>query len=161
MSPEITIRKLSAAGEQVIAYRGEVLERGANSIVVRAVLDHEGGRFGTLELERGDVFLETYFENRWYNIFEVWDERSQHLKGWYFNIARPAVIEDQEIRQEDLALDFVVDPQGRSYVFDRDEFEELPLTDQDKDRAEATLRELQSLLEARKGPFLRLRKGRP
>lgn len=161
MSSEITIRKLSAAGEEIIAYTGEVLEREADSIKVRAVFDHEGSRYGTLEIERGDVFIEGYFENRWYNIFEVRDGTSDRLKGWYCNIARPAVIEDQEVLQEDLALDFVVDPEGVSYVFDREEFEVLPLSAEDREQAQHALKELQELLEERKGPFQWLIKGRP
>lgn len=161
MSSEITIHKLSAAGEEIIVYTGEVLERDGDSVKVRAVFNHKGSRFGTLEIERGDVFIESYFENRWYNIFEVRDGESGRLKGWYCNIVRPAVIEDQEVRQEDLALDFVVDPEGVPYVFDREEFEELSLSAEEREQAQAALQELQQLLEERKGPFRRLRKERP
>lgn len=161
MSSEITIHKLSAAGEEIIVYTGEVLERDGDSVKVRAVFNHKGSRFGTLEIERGDVFIESYFENRWYNIFEVRDGESGRLKGWYCNIVRPAVIEDQEVRQEDLALDFVVDPEGVPNVFDREEFEELSLSAEEREQAQAALQELQQLLEERKGPFRRLRKERP
>lgn len=159
MTETILIHKLSAEGEEVISYAGVMLKRLPGALTLRAVLEHDGGRFGPLELQRGDVMIETYYQDRWYNIFEVHDGSSGRLKGWYCNIARPPLIEAGQINQEDLALDFVVDPEGVGYVFDREEFEELDLTDSERRQAEGALRELESLLADQNGPFAVLAQG--
>ena len=44
-------------------------------------------------LRRGDRFIETYYTDRWYNIFEIHAREDDRLKGWYCNIAKPAVME--------------------------------------------------------------------
>lgn len=161
MRRKILIRKLSANGDELVSYQGEVIERGPDSITIKAIFARDGARFGTLEIERGDQFIETFYEDRWYNVFEIRDGKSNRLKGWYCNIARPARIEDNELRQEDLALDFAVDPVGRAYVFDRAEFEELHLSGEEREQALSALAELQEQLRYRRGPFQPITDGRP
>ena len=54
---------------------------------------------------------------------------------------------------EDLALDLVVYPDGRSRVLDEDEFAALPLSAEERSRARRALEELQELCRRREGPF--------
>ena len=75
----------------------------------------------------GDHFLEHYYTERWYNIFEV---RSAEgiLKGWYCNITRPALIEGDVVTSEDLELDLFVAPDRRHLLrLDTEEFAALAL----------------------------------
>ncbi len=82
---------------------------------------------GTI-IRTGDRFIETYFTERWYNVFEIHDREDDRLKGWYCNIGRPAVMESENtISYVDLALDLWVAPDGSQTVLDEDEFDALDL----------------------------------
>lgn len=153
MTELVQVVKLSSAGEEVISYPGEIIWRSPGSVRVEAEFSRDAVQVGKLILERGDRFIETYYDDRWYNVFEVRDRQSGEIKGWYCNIARPAVIGRDEIRQQDLELDFVVYPDGSFQTFDMAEFIELDLDEPDRSRALAALAELQQLLNDREGPF--------
>jgi protein associated with RNAse G/E len=99
--------------------------------------------------------VETFYADRWYNVFEIHDGQTGELKGWYCNLARPARLEGSDLTQEDLALDLVVYPDGRMEVHDREEFEALALSEEERARVEAGLLELKSLAAAGEGPFRR------
>ena len=95
---------------------------------------------------QGDRFIETYYTDRWYNIFEVHDREDDRLKGWYCNIAKPAVMEAGErISYVDLALDLWVAPDGTQTVLDEDEFAALALDAETRSKALRGLEELQAL----------------
>jgi predicted RNA-binding protein associated with RNAse of E/G family len=78
-------------------------------------------------LKRGDRFVETFYTDRWYNIFEIYDRDDGRLKGWYCNIGYPAVLEKNIVSYIDLALDLWVATDGKQAVLDEDEFLELPV----------------------------------
>ncbi|MBI3360563.1 MAG: DUF402 domain-containing protein, partial [Chloroflexi bacterium] len=105
MTP-ITIHKLNLAGEEVFAYSGEVVSRTPTSVVVEAYFTRND-RFdlGYTVFERGDRFVEYFFTDRWYNIFDVHAAGTDELRGWYCNVTRPAVCTDGSVRAVDLALD--------------------------------------------------------
>ena len=146
----IIIRKLDLHGREVFAYPGRLLERSGNSALVEAFFERqERLDLGYTVFERGDRFLESFYTDRWYNIFEVHARGTGALRGWYCNITRPAVITSEEIRAVDLALDLWVSPQGESRVLDEDEFEALALPAAEAAAARAALVELQDL--ARRG----------
>lgn len=152
MSQPVIVHKLDHQGREVWSYTGRTLARGARWWRLEAFFDRENQKVGELELRSGDRFVETFYANRWYNVFAVHD--GERLKGFYCNITRPARLEDSgHIYAEDLALDLIVYPDGRWDVMDEDEFTALPLPDWERQQAHQALAELQLLATRREGPF--------
>jgi hypothetical protein len=150
----ITVHKLDHRGREVWQYPGLAIERTPSELTLEAYFDRDDQTIGGLSLRRGDRFIETYFNDRWYNIFAVYDGREGALKGWYCNMARPARIEPGHVFAEDLALDLIVDRLGRWVVLDQDEFERLEIPSQDRAHAIEALEELQRLAAAHNPPFV-------
>lgn len=150
----ITVIKLDHRGREVFRYQGEVLARNATWVQLEArfgrdeVLVAEGVRF-----RRGDRFVEWFYSDRWHNIFEIHDADDDHLKGWYCNITRPALLSGDMVRSEDLALDLWVGPDGRQVVLDESEFAALPLDAAERSRAWAELEALLRAVRERRPPF--------
>ncbi len=143
MTREITVTKRNAAGKEVWHYNGTLLQQDANIIVLEAFFRSPDLPFMGTVLREGDRFIETYYTDRWYNIFEIHDRENDHLKGWYCNITRPAVWEaEDQLSYEDLALDLWVDPDGTQTVLDEDEFTELELDPQTESEAMKAMEEL-------------------
>ncbi len=150
----ITVHKLDHRGQEVWRYPGRLIEQTPSSLVLEAFFDRDSQTIGGMTLRRGDRFIETYYADRWYNIFAVHDGRDGPLKSWYCNIARPARFEPGHLFAEDLALDLIVDRLGRWIVLDQEEFERLEIPLQDRERAIQTLEELQHLAATRAAPFI-------
>jgi protein associated with RNAse G/E len=74
------------------------------------------------------------------------------LKGWYCNITKPAVIEDDSVSYVDLALDLWVSADGTRKVLDEDELEALGLDEATKQKAFDGLRELEEYFESKNPP---------
>lgn len=136
--------KKNLAGEVVWQYEGKVLRREDNLLILEAFFDRDDMPFQETVWKRGDRFVETYYADRWYNIFEIYDRDTAALKGWYCNVCQPAVIGDDFVAYVDLALDLWVAPDGRQTVLDEDEFEALHLDEDLKRNARAGLRELRA-----------------
>jgi uncharacterized protein len=148
---EITIIKQNVQGEETWRYTGGVLEQDEHSILIEAYFNRPDTPFHGIMLGEGDRFVEIYFSDRWYNIFQVHDRNNETLKGWYCNITRPAVITPDRIEYIDLALDLLVFPDGRQLVLDQDEFDILPLDDATRQKALDALPELQKLINPLNG----------
>jgi uncharacterized protein len=148
---ELTIIKQNVQGEETWRYTGRVLEQDDHSILIEANFNRPDTPFHGMMLGEGDRFVEIYFSDRWYNIFQIHDRNDESLKGWYCNITRPAVITSDRIEYIDLALDLLVFPDGRQLVLDQDEFDELPLDDATRQKALDTLPELQKLINPLNG----------
>jgi len=104
-------------------------------------------------IKHGDRFVEVYYTDRWYNIFEIYDRDDGRRKGWYCNIGRPAVMETEDvISYVDLVLDLWIAPDGTQTVLDEDEFAALDLDAETRSRAWAALEELQTLFRANHEP---------
>lgn len=103
-----------------------------------------------ITLKRNDRFVETFYSNRWYNIFEIYDRDDGRFKGWYCNIGKPAIIADDFVSYVDLALDLWVSADGRQTVLDEDELAAWNLDDQLKLKVYESLQELKSHLSNRK-----------
>jgi uncharacterized protein len=144
---EILVSKLNPHGQETWHYTGRVLERGAQFIRLEAKYNRDDTPFHGIVLRHGDRFIETYFADRWYNIYEIHDVQTGTLKGWYCNVARPAEIGDERVAYVDLALDLCVYPDGRQLVLDEDEFAELGLAAEESQAARSALRELQELFQ--------------
>lgn len=138
----ITVFKCDVDGKVTWQYRGTILEQTENRIVINARFNQKDTPFMGIEIRRGDLFIETYFLDRWYNIFEIHDQEEDHIKGWYCNIGRPAVLKENSLFYTDLALDLWVTPDGEMHVLDEDEFEALGLCAQDRENALIALGEV-------------------
>jgi predicted RNA-binding protein associated with RNAse of E/G family len=140
---QIKIVKHSLLGKPPFEYAGELVERGEDHIVVRAVFKLGGVTIIDIPVHPGDRFLETYYRERWYNIYEIRSAHGDTLKGWYCNISYPAQISAEVVSFRDLALDLVVYPDGRQVVLDEDEFATLQIPEEDRRKALQALKQLQ------------------
>ena len=156
MSNAVTVHKLNEQGVEVFRYSGILVGDQGTSLTLEARFERADVQFFEVTFQEGDRFVETYYSDRWFNIFEIHDADDDHLKGWYCNITRPARFEQGHIYAEDLALDLLVYPDGRLRVLDEAEFEEQELSVSDRANALSALEELKRWVEARKGPFSKL-----
>jgi protein associated with RNAse G/E len=149
----ITVSKLNSLGETKIQYEGEIIERLTDGIVILAYWKHPLKDLGYAHFEPGDRFTEYYYTNRWFNIFDI-STAGGERKGWYCNIAEPALIYDDQIKQIDLLLDIWVDPWGTLQLLDEDEFEaDTTLNDQQRTSARQGLHELFEMIATQTDPF--------
>jgi uncharacterized protein len=146
----VTVLKLDLDGKETWRYSGQVLERSSQQILLEAFFNRPDTPFHGILLRQGDRFIETFFSDRWYNIFELRDKDDDHLKGWYCNIGCPADIQEEVVSYVDLALDLLVYPDGRQLVLDEDEFEALSLEPEVRQKARQGLHELQALFSSKK-----------
>ena len=153
MTNAMTVHKLNHASEETLSYPGRVLARDQRSVILEAFFNREPMELGYVTLKPGDRFVEYFYSDRWYNVFTIYDADDGQLKGWYCNITRPAAIAEGSVRAEDLALDYFVQPAGREFILDEDEFVTLPLPPEEVRAARAALAELQALAAQRAGPF--------
>jgi uncharacterized protein len=141
----ITVIKRNTAGEETWRYSGELLKHEGNSVNLEALFNRDDMPFMDITLKRGDRFMETFYTDRWYNIFEIYDRENGALKGWYCNVSRPAVFETDEcLSYIDLALDLWVAPNGTQFVLDEDEFNELDLDQETHRNALLALEQLKT-----------------
>lgn len=146
---QITVNKRNLQGEVTWRYTGKVLERGENFVLLEAKFNRSDLPFHGIILKRGDRFVETFYSDRWYNIFEIYDREDGRFKGWYCNIAYPAEIEHQQVSYIDLALDLLVYPDGQQLVLDEAEFDEMPLSLEVQSQALSALDELQNIFKGK------------
>lgn len=154
----ITIRLVKPLKGIVVTFEAELVASTATSVVVQAPWSRGVIDLGLLVFEPGDRLTEHYYSDRWYNIFELYDTEGR-LKGWYCNIARPAVIGDHAVESEDLELDLLVSADRRELrLDDEDEFAARNLEREDPAAhvaALAALEELRQLIAAGAPPFER------
>ena len=143
-SIKITVIKLDHEGRETWRYSGNLIKHRSNLITLEAFFDRADIEFHGITLAFGDRFVETYYFDRWYNIFEIHDKENDRLKGWYCNVSSPAELQDHRIIYRDLALDLLVFPDGRQIVLDEDEFNNLQLNQKERQKAIAALTELQA-----------------
>jgi len=129
ISNKIDVVKRNHLGWEVFRYPGQVLELNDSFVLLEAFFTFEAVEVEEIVLNQGDRFLETYYFDRWYNIFEIHSKLDDRLKAYYCNIGYPAVLVDGEVSYRDLALDLLVRPDGQETVLDLDEFEALQLDD--------------------------------
>jgi predicted RNA-binding protein associated with RNAse of E/G family len=150
----ITVIKNDHCGREVWRYTGRVLARGTTWVQLEARFERAHDVITPYHIfRRGDRFVEWFFSDRWYNIFEMHDVDDDHLKGWYCNITRPALLAGDTIYADDLALDLFVAPDGTNTVLDEEEFAALSLDETTRAQAKRALQELQERVAARHPPF--------
>jgi predicted RNA-binding protein associated with RNAse of E/G family len=149
----ITVIKLDHDGHEVWRYSGVVLARGETGVQLEAHFNRDDHDAGYVVFRRGDRYIEWFYADRMFNIFQIHDVDDDHLKGWYCNICNPADISDHEVRCEDLALDVWVAPSGELQVLDEDEFAALPIDVETRARALSALDQLRDHIRRGDYPF--------
>ena len=129
-SPRIKVQKKNLDGKVMVEYEGDEIGRAENSVTLEALFTRDDLPFMDVVFKKGDRFVEYYYADRWYNIFEIYDRDDGQVKGWYCNVGMPAIIEDGMVSYVDLALDLWVSTDGKQTVLDEDEFAELKLNDE-------------------------------
>lgn len=142
---DVMVVKLDLSRHEKWRYPGRLLKHGGTALLVEAHFNRDDLPFHGIVLGRGDRFVELFFTDRWYNIFEIHDRSDDHLKGWYCNVCMPAEWKTGQVSYVDLALDLLVYEDGRQLVLDEDEFDALLLEPQQRDQARAALTDLQNL----------------
>jgi len=138
---QITVIKLGLKREELWRYPATVINDLPNGVLIEAFFNRPVDLpFHDVTFHPGDRFLEMFYTDRRYNIFEVYDRESLELKCWYCNASRPAEIDVQKLSYVDLALDLMIYPDGRQLLLDEDEFRLLNIPDQErKDTLQAIL----------------------
>jgi protein associated with RNAse G/E len=144
MAEEILVVKCNIEGRETWRYRGQLLEQDSNRIILEAFFDRQDVVLHGMLLGRGDRFVETYYTDRWYNVFEIHAREDDRLRGWYCNITQPAIFDGWVITYVDLALDLLVFPDGRQIILDEDEFLGLDIPPDVRRKAREALAELQA-----------------
>ena len=134
-------------------WQGRLLSQELHEIHIEARFSAENGMMVDIPIAKGDRFLETYYDDRWFNVFEIRDKQDDSLKGWYCNIAAPAIIRPGEITFRDFALDLLVYPDGRQLVLDEDEFGDLNLPAHERIAALRAIETIRHTVAQREGPF--------
>ncbi|HLO28113.1 MAG TPA: DUF402 domain-containing protein [Anaerolineales bacterium] len=150
--PRIKVQKKNPEGKVTYEYEGVLISQDEHSLTLEALFDRADLPFMDVVFETGDRFVETYYTDRWYNIFAIHDHRNGKAKGWYCNIGKPAEIEDGVVSYVDLALDLWVSADGKQTVLDEDEFEELDLNEELRAEALKGLDEVKQLFLNGKPP---------
>jgi hypothetical protein len=132
---EFTVIKQNHLGEEVFRWNARLLERTDTHVVLEARFGLSGHFMGDIPLEVGDRFVETYYADRWYNVYEVHSQADDRIKCWYCNIAYPALISANELSFRDLALDLLVYANGRQLLLDEDEFDALDILPELREKA--------------------------
>lgn len=145
MKKTIVVIKKNIQLEETWRYQGIVVNNLGNEITIEAKFNREDFLLHGILLRQGDTFVETYYSDRWYNIFAMYDRDDGQLKGWYCNISYPAQISANQISYVDLALDLLVKPGGEQLVLDEDEFSNLEIDEQVRSKALQALTDLEQL----------------
>jgi hypothetical protein len=153
---DFTVYKRNHHGEVVWRYTGQVAARGETWVCLRAFFAPLRADLGFVIFQRGDLFIEWFFSDRWYNIFQVHAGVAGPLKGWYCNITRPADIADDWVAADDLALDIFVLPDGAVLLLDQDEFDQLGLSQAERMATLNAVQEIRNAVAARQPPFDRI-----
>ncbi|MEM8859871.1 MAG: DUF402 domain-containing protein [Chloroflexota bacterium] len=130
-----------------------ILNRSDCHITIEAFFNRDDYDAGFTVFKRDDRFVETFYNDRWYNVFAIYDRDDGGLKGWYCNITRPAQWDDEKLASDDIALDVWVpsDESKKPIVLDQEEFVELGLPPAES--AEA-LKAVDQILELAKANLL-------
>src|SRR5437588_4518609 len=149
----ITVVKQNPLGEAKVQYQGEIVEHTPHRVIIQAYWSRPTKNLGYTRFEPGDRFIEYYYSDRWFNIFDITDALEVR-KGWYCNVAEPARIFEDRIEQIDLFIVVWVTPQGETLILDEDEFAaDTTFSQRQRHGARQGLQELLEMIAARQGTF--------
>jgi len=145
------VKKNDHNGKELWQYPVEnILSRSESHITIEAFFNRDDYNAGFVTFKRNDRFIETFYNDRWYNVFAIYDRDDGALKGWYCNVTRPAVWDDQQLSSDDIALDVWVpaDESKKPIVLDQEEFVELGLNPAESAEALMAVDEILELAKA-------------
>ena len=151
-----TVIKLDHQGKEKIRYRGTLSKQFTGGVVIQAEWTLATYDLGYVRFETGDIFVEYYYTERWFNIFAIYSSDGIH-KGWYCNIVEPARISRERIEQVDLLLDVWINPAGEPLILDEDEFAQADLSEWQREGARQGLQDLLTMLATHEEVFSSLR----
>ena len=155
MNRPITVIKRNLQGEETWRYTGVLMHQDGTALHLEAPFNGPETPLMGITIKHGDWFVEVYYTDRWYNIFEIHDRDDGKLKGWYCNVGKPAVMEAEDlISYVDLVLDLWISPDGTQTLLDEDEFAALDLDTETCHQALVALDELQKLFNDKENPGL-------
>ena len=67
----ITVVKQNPLGEAKVQYQGEIVERTSHKVIIQAFWTRATKNLGYTSFEPGDHFIEYYYTDRWFNIFDI------------------------------------------------------------------------------------------
>jgi uncharacterized protein len=146
----VHVRKLRPDGSEAYSWDGSVLRCDEQGIVLQAEFNVPIRKLGYVTLRQGDVFIEFYYFDRWFNVFQI-SQPDGTLKGWYANLGRPAELDAATgvLSYVDLALDVWANPDNSHVVLDEDELAEvLAAFPEVRAEAEQGVAELMQLVES-------------
>jgi protein associated with RNAse G/E len=146
------VLKKNIKDEVTWQYDGVVLERGEKHVIIEALFNRDDLPFMDIILKRNDRFVETFYSDKWFNIFEIFDRDDGSHKGWYCNITKPAEIGADFVAYVDLALDLWVNAKGEQSVLDEDELLDLKLDEELMQKIYRSLDELKNIFLNKKLP---------
>lgn len=131
----LTVVKVAPNGEEVTRYPGVVETIPSDGwLIVRATWTNRLVALDGLEFHSGDVLLEWFSPDRWFNAFAV-HAPDGALRGWYGNVTYPAWLDDDEdpplLVWHDLYVDLIGLPDGTYTVRDDDELRDSNLAASD------------------------------
>ena len=157
LRPTMTVVKLDARHRVKLRYPAELVERRPDAVVLTAAWVLPARDLGCVRFEPGDRFTEHYYSDRWFDVQEVTGV-DRRRKGWYCDIAEPAVITEGRVSLVDLDLDVWVSATGEVVILDEDEFAANPvLSAAQRAGAREGLHTLLRMLEERQDAFAVLR----
>jgi len=142
-------------GTVKIEYSGTLRKRTDEHLSIDTGWSREPLDLGYVIFEPDDVWVETFYFDRWFNIFRIAD-REGNLKGFYANVTYPPDISDGLIKWQDLAIDIWIRPDGSHIILDEDEFEEMHPAPEIRRMADIAVKEVLRMLDGRDGPFLEI-----
>ena len=138
----IIVIKQDINNNETWRYEAREILRIENLIMLEAYFNRNDTSILGVTIKNNDRFIEMFFSDRWYNIFEIHDRDDKTIKGWYCDICKPACISDDKITYVDLTIDLFVFPDGSSAILDKDEFNSLQIDQETREQALNSLKNL-------------------
>jgi uncharacterized protein len=125
-------------------------------LVLDAVFEEEIKHDLLGTISSGTLSTEYYWLDRWYNVFRFSDS-DQKLRNFYCNVNQPPSFDGRVLSYIDLDIDVLVAPDLTFQILDVEDFEEntkrYAYPEDVQANARQALKELTTLIEARKFPF--------
>lgn len=159
------IRLYKPLKQKIVCYQGTLIASSATERLIYTPWDHKTVDTGYVVFARDDHLYEYFYSDRWYTVFRLHGKSDKCLKGWYCNVARPAVFTESMIESEDLELDLFVSPDRQTILLlDEEEYGERGLANNDPvahHAAQDAVVELRRLIAHGDAPFTDAVAGAP
>jgi len=153
---QISVRVLKHDGSEHRSWRGRLVRRDADLIVLEAEFDTDVSHRLLGEIKRGTRLVEYYWLDRWYNVFRFRrDDGATRL--YYCNVNTPPIFDGRCLTYIDLDIDVCVQPDYSYEILDLDEFEanskRYGYSAEEKAKAVGAVEELLARIRSREFPF--------